>query len=366
LIALISDRKLSHILICRDLDVSFKKGTHLDDVELIHCALPELNLEEIDLSTNLFGKKISAPIIISSMTGGHPETKKINERLAKAADKLGIGICVGSQRAALEDHSLRDTFGVVREISKDLLVIANIGAAQLLSPKAKEYAEEAISMIDADALAIHLNPLQELVQPGGDVRFRGVIRALSDLAKSLDKPLIVKEIGCGISREVAQEIAKAGASAIDVAGAGGTSWAAVEFYNSKQRGEVQKSEVAETFWNWGIPTAMSLCEVLSLKPKLKVISSGGIQNGIHVAKSIALGADLAGIARPLLLPAFSSDEAIVARLNRIIAELKITLMLVGCRNLDQLKSAPLVIKGELLNWILQRGLEVRGVDRRKN
>ncbi|MDH5811964.1 MAG: type 2 isopentenyl-diphosphate Delta-isomerase [Candidatus Verstraetearchaeota archaeon] len=361
---MISDRKLSHIMICRDFDVSYKKGTHLDDVELIHCALPELDLEEIDISTRLFGKTISAPIIISSMTGGHPETKKINERLAKAANKLGIGLCVGSQRAALENPALEDTFRVVREISKDLLVIANIGAAQLLSPKAREYAEEAISMIDADALAVHLNPLQELVQPGGDVRFKGVINALSDLANSLNKPLIVKEIGCGISREVARELVKAGVSAIDVAGAGGTSWAAVEFYNSKQRGDILKSEVAETFWDWGIPTAMSLCEVLSLKPKLTVISSGGIQNGLHVAKSIALGADLAGIARTLLLPAFSSDEAIVDRLSRIIAELKTSLALVGCRSLVQLKSTPLVIKGDLLNWILQRGLEVRGLDRR--
>ncbi|MEM3483989.1 MAG: alpha-hydroxy-acid oxidizing protein, partial [Candidatus Methanomethyliaceae archaeon] len=189
---MISDRKLSHIMICRDFDVSYKKGTHLDDVELIHCALPELDLEEIDISTRLFGKTISAPIIISSMTGGHPETKKINERLAKAANKLGIGLCVGSQRAALENPALEDTFRVVREISKDLLVIANIGSAQLLSPKAREYAEEAISMIDADALAVHLNPLQELVQPGGDVRFKGVIDALSDLANSLNKPLIVK------------------------------------------------------------------------------------------------------------------------------------------------------------------------------
>ncbi|MCX8181593.1 MAG: type 2 isopentenyl-diphosphate Delta-isomerase [Candidatus Methanomethyliaceae archaeon] len=361
---MISDRKLSHILICRDLDVSYKKGTHLDDVELIHCALPELDLEDVDISTKLFGKKLSAPIIISSMTGGHPETKNINERLAKAANRLGIGICVGSQRAALEDPRLKDTFRIVREISKDLLVIANMGAAQLLSPKAREYAEAAISMIDADALAVHLNPLQELVQPGGDVRFKGIIHALSDLVKSLNKPLIVKEIGCGISREVAQEIVRIGASAIDVAGAGGTSWAAVEFYNSKQSGDSLKSEVAETFWNWGIPTAMSLCEVLSLKSNLTVISSGGIQNGLHVAKSIALGADLAGMARPLLIPAFSSEEAIVARLSRIIAELKTTLMLLGCRDLAQLKSVPLVIKGDLLNWVLQRGLEVRGIDRR--
>jgi len=360
---LISDRKLSHILICRDLDVSYRKGTHLDDVELIHCALPELDLEDIDLSTKLFGKAISAPIIISSMTGGHPETKKINERLAKAADRLGIGICVGSQRAALEDPTLKDTFRIVRDVSESLLVIANIGAAQLLSQRAKELAEEAISMINADALAVHLNPLQELVQPGGDVRFKGVIDALSDLANSIDKPLIVKEIGCGISREVAELISRTGVSAIDIAGAGGTSWAAVEFYNSKQRGDSLKSEVAETFWNWGIPTAMSLCEVLSLKPRLTVISSGGIRNGLHVAKSIALGADIAGIARPLLRPAFSSEDSIVALLSRIITELKTTLMLVGCRSLDQLKSVPLVLKGDLLNWVVQRGLVVRGIDR---
>ncbi|MGC8936067.1 MAG: type 2 isopentenyl-diphosphate Delta-isomerase [Candidatus Methanomethylicaceae archaeon] len=356
---MISDRKLSHLLICREMDVSYRKSTHFEDVELVHCALPELNLEDIDLHTRIFGKELSAPIIISSMTGGHPETKKINEHLARAASKLGIGLCVGSQRAALEDPSLRDTFQIVREVSNDLLVIANIGVAQLTSSKGKEYAQEAVSMLDADALAVHLNPLQELVQPGGDLRFKGVTEAISEIAKSLGKPLIVKETGCGISREVAQQLIMAGASAIDVAGSGGTSWAAVEYYNSKQRGDTSKSEIAETFWDWGIPTAMSLCEVLSLKPKLIVISSGGIQNGLQVAKSIALGADLAGLARALLPSAFSSTEAVVARLNRVISELKTTLMLVGCRNTDQLKHVPIVIKGGLLNWITQRGLRVR-------
>lgn len=364
MIKLIAERKLSHVKICRDLEVSSRKGTHLDDVELIHCALPELDLEEINISTKLFGKRLSAPIIISSMTGGHPETKRINENLAKAASKLGIGICVGSQRAALEHPTLKDTFSIVREVSESMLVIANIGSAQLLSPNAKEFAESAVSMLNADALAVHLNPLQELVQPGGDTRFKGILNALSELVDILNCPLVVKETGCGISREVAKQIVDAGVSVIDIAGAGGTSWAAVEFYDSKQKGDDLKSGVAETFWDWGIPTAMSLCEVLSLKTKITLISSGGIQNGLHVAKSIALGADLAGIARPLLKPAFSSDQEVVARVSRIIAELRTALILTGCRDLEELKKAPVVIKGDLLNWIIERNLKVKGIDRK--
>ncbi|MGQ9759122.1 MAG: type 2 isopentenyl-diphosphate Delta-isomerase [Candidatus Methanomethylicaceae archaeon] len=361
---MIPERKLSHVKICRDFDVSSRKTTHLEDVELIHCALPELDLNETDISTKLFGKKLSAPILISSMTGGHPETKKINENLAKAASKLGIGMCVGSQRAALENPALQDTFRVVRDVSKSMLVIANIGAAQLLSPNAKDLAERAVSMVDADALTVHLNPLQELIQPGGDMKFRGILKALSELAEDFSCPLVVKETGCGISREIAKKIVDAGITVIDVAGAGGTSWAAVEFYNSKQRGDDLKSAVAETFWDWGIPTAMSLCEIVSLKSKATLISSGGIQNGLDIAKSIALGADLAGIARPLLIPAFSSEHEIIARLNRIIAELRTALVLTGCRNLNQLKSTPLVIKGDLLNWIIERDLKVRGIDRK--
>ena len=355
-----SERKMSHLEICRDREVGSKeKSTHLGDVELVHNALPELDFEDMDLSVRVFGKTISVPVVISAMTGGHPETKKINENLAKAAKNLGIGMCVGSQRAAIENPKLEDSFRVVRKVSSEILVVANMGAAQLLSPKVVDYAERAIEMIDADALAVHLNPLQELVQPGGDTRYKGVLSGLSKLAASVKRPIIVKETGCGISREVAERLVGAGVSAIDVAGAGGTSWAAVEYYNAKLQGDSMKANVAETLWDWGIPTAMSLCEVSSLGSKVKIIASGGIGSGLDMAKSIALGADLVGVARPLLIPAFTSPKAVEAKLNRMIRELRVASLLTGSRTVKELKTAPVVLKGELLNWVTQRGLGVR-------
>lgn len=355
-----SERKISHLEICRDREVGSKeKTTHLSDVELVHNALPELNFEDLDLSVGFFGKTLSVPIIISAMTGGHPETKKVNENLAKAARDLGIGMCVGSQRAAIENPKLEDSFFVVRKVSNEIFVMANIGAAQLLSPKAVDLAETAIEMINADALAVHLNPLQELVQPGGDTQYKGVLKSLLRIVASIKKPIIVKETGCGISRNVAKKLLGTGVSAIDVAGAGGTSWAAVEYHNATLQGDNMKAGVAETFWDWGIPTAMSLCEVSSLSSKVKIIASGGIRNGLDMARSIVLGADLVGVARPLLIPAFKSPKAIEVKLNRMIHELKVASMLTGSRTVKELKAAPIILKGELLNWVTKRGLGVR-------
>jgi isopentenyl-diphosphate delta-isomerase len=357
---MISDRKLSHLEICRDRDVNSRgKLTGLADVELVHNAMPDLDIESIDLSSCLFGKRLDAPIIISAMTGGHPATKKVNENLAKAAEELGLGICVGSQRAAIEDPRLEDSFRVVRDVSSKLLVVANMGAAQLLEPDPPGFAEKAIEMIGADAIAIHLNPLQELVQPMGDTKYRGVLKGISSLAKSLSKPIIAKETGCGISRDVAEKLIEAGVAAIEVAGAGGTSWAAVEHYNAQMKGDEAKAEVAETMWDWGIPTAMSICEVVSLKPKVPLIASGGVKNGLEMAKCIALGADFAGIARPLLVPAFSGRKQVSTKLSRMIHELKVAAMLTGSSCVSELQKAPTVIKGELLNWIGQRNLGVR-------
>lgn len=357
---MISDRKLRHLEICRDMDVGTRhKTTHLEDVELIHQALPELDLSEIDLSADFFGKKISAPIVISAMTGGHPETKKINERLARAAAELGLGICVGSQRAALEDPAQEGTFRIVREVSQEIPVVANIGAAQILSEDRIGVAERAVSMIEADAIAVHLNPLQELVQPMGDTRYRGALGAIHDLAKRLGVPVIVKETGCGISREVAKDLVNCGVAGIEVAGSGGTSWAAVEYYNAQMKGERLKAEVAETFWDWGIPTAMSICEVASLKSQVTLIASGGIKNGIEIAKAIALGADVAGVARELLIPAFKGHREVSERLKRMVHELKVAAMLTGSSDTKSLKSAHLVMGGALLNWVLQRKLEVK-------
>ncbi len=364
---MISDRKLSHLEICRDRDVGPReKRTHLDEVELIHNAAPELDISDVDLSTDLFSKRISYPIIISAMTGGHPSTKKINENLAKAAADLGIGMCVGSQRAAIEDPRMEETFSVVRRVAPSIPVIANIGAAQLLSADALRSAERSVEMVGADAIAVHLNLLQELVQPGGDTRYRGVLEGIAEVAGSLGRPVIVKETGCGISREVASSLIEAGAAAIEVAGAGGTSWAAVEHYNASVQGDNLKAAVADSLRDWGIPTAMSICEVASLRspagnvpgagPGFKLIASGGIKNGLDIARSIALGADMAGIARPLLAPAFVSASYVSAKLGEIAYGLKVVSMLTGARSLKELQGAPTVVRGYLKEWLSQRGL----------
>jgi isopentenyl-diphosphate delta-isomerase len=350
-----SERKFSHLEICRDRDVGSKKETtHLEDVSFIHDAAPEIALEDVDLSCKLFGKSISAPLLISAMTGGHPQTRQINENLAFAASKLRLGMCVGSQRAALEDPSQEGTFKVVREVSKDILIIANIGAAQLLAPNGNDAGMRAVDMLDADALAVHLNPLQELVQPGGQSNYRGVVKAITSLVIVLSVPVVVKETGCGISKEVAGRLLEAGAAAIDVAGVGGTSWSAVEHYNACSVGDELKAGAAETFWDWGLPTAMSICEVASLKGRFTIIASGGIKTGLDVAKSLALGADAAGIARPLLVPAFAGGKEVEARLARIIYEMEVAAMLVGAKSVVDLKKAKVVINGKLLEWLKER------------
>lgn len=355
-----SDRKLMHLEICRDKDVRARwETTHLEDVSLSHSALPELNFSDVDIGARLFGKDLAAPLLISAMTGGHPETTKINENLAKAAKSMGIGICVGSQRAAIEDKRMAESFRIVRDVSQELLVVGNIGAPQLLREDAADYARAAIEMIDADALAVHLNPLQELVQPGGDTRYRGILEGISRVVKSTKKPIMVKETGCGISSRVAKSLIAAGVRAIDIAGVGGTSWAAVEHYNALIQRDTLRAAAAETFWDWGIPTAMSICEVASLRSGVTLIASGGISSGLDVAKSIALGADLAGMAHPLLQPAYSGAASVKKRIEQIVFELKAAAMLTGSRSIRELKSSKFTLNGDLLNWINQNNIVLR-------
>jgi isopentenyl-diphosphate delta-isomerase len=350
-----SERKFSHLEICRDRDVgSRKETTHLEDAFFIHNAAPEIALEDVNLTCKLFGKFISAPLLISAMTGGHPQTRRINENLASAASELRLGMCVGSQRAALENPALEGTFNVVREVSRDILIIANIGAAQLLAPNGNTAGVRAVEMVDADALAVHLNPLQELVQPGGDSNYKGVLNAIKSLTKAVSVPVVVKETGCGISRDVASRLLDAGVAAIDVAGVGGTSWSAVEHYNACSQGDELKAGIAETFWDWGIPTAMSICEVASLSGRFTLIASGGIKSGLDVAKSLALGADAAGIARPLLVPAFVGGKEVRTRLERVIRELRVAAMLVGAKRVADLKKSEVVISGKLAEWLKAR------------
>ncbi len=358
---MISDRKLEHLLICKHYDVQYKnKKTGFEDIELIHNALPEINKEEIDISTNVFGKKLESPLVITAITGGHPSALKINKELALAAKKEKIGLGLGSQRAAIENPDLVDTYSIARENAENSLLIGNIGAPQLIGnpEKSKEFAQKAIDMIDADILAIHLNALQESIQPEGDINATGYIDAIQTIAEDIDVPIMAKETGTGIASEEGRALEKAGVNFIDVAGAGGTSWAAVETYRDEDR------YLGELFWDWGIPTAVSTVE-LSNSLNIPIISSGGIRSGLDAAKAIALGANSVGIALPILKDAFIGHDEIINFIKKFNDSLKIAMFLVGANNLDELKNSNLIIKGETKDWLEEREFNTKIYSRRK-
>ncbi|MDR0911849.1 MAG: type 2 isopentenyl-diphosphate Delta-isomerase [Methanobrevibacter sp.] len=340
---MISDRKLEHLKVCKHYDVQYKnKKTGFNDIELIHKALPEIDQNEIDLSTNVFGKKLDSPLFITAITGGHPFAYKINKELAIAAESAHIGLGLGSQRAAVEHPDLRDTYTVARENAPSTILVGNIGAPQI------EYANKAVEILDADILAIHLNPLQESIQPEGDVNAKGYIKSIGEIVDSVDVPVMIKETGTGISSSDAKLLEEQKIDFIDVAGAGGTSWAAVETYRLKDR------YLGELFWDWGIPTAVSTVEVVQ-SVNIPVISSGGIRSGLDAAKAIALGADAVGIALPMMKNAFRGHEEVIDYINKFNKSLEIAMFLVGASNLDELKNADLVIKGETKEWLNERG-----------
>ena len=317
-------RKSDHIRICLEKDVESSKANGFERVELEHNALPDINLSEIDISTKFLGKAFMAPLMIEAITGGSPEGEKINKNLAAAAEDLGIGMGVGSQRAALENKALVRTFDV-RGVAPTIFLLGNMGAAQLLKYGPARF-KDAVEMIEADGLAVHLNAAQELSQPEGDRDWKGIFEKLKELSSSLGYPIIAKETGCGISGKVARLLEAAGVAAIDVGGAGGTSWPKVESY----RGGIS------TFSEWGIPTAVSLRECRNAV-RLPLIASGGIRTGLDVAKALAMGASLAGMALPLLKPATQSKEEVKKCLEGIIEGLKKTMMLVGAKDLESLR-----------------------------
>ena len=338
-----SNRKLEHIKICLQEKVE-SDYSGFEDVMLIHSALPELNLEDIDTGVEFLGKKLSAPVLIASMTGGHRDAKVINRNLAAAVEELGLGMGVGSQRAAIERPELADSFSVVREYAPKAFIYANIGVAQLLEDL--EVADKAVEMIDADALAIHLNFLQEAIQPEGDTNAEGCLNAIEEVCSSLKVPVIIKETGAGISREVALAVKKAGASAIDVGGKGGTSWSGVEVYRTSGLWR----EVGRDFWNWGIPTAFCVVDCSDVLP---TIATGGIRSGIDVAKAIALGARLASSALPFLRPATISSSEVVEKLKYFLQGLRVAMFLTSSRRVDDLKGK-VFITGKLKEWMEYR------------
>ena len=348
---MISDRKLEHLLICENYDVEFKdKTTGFEDIELIHNVLPEIDKNEIDLSTSVFGKKLDSPLFITAITGGHPAAKEVNRQLAIAAENNGIALGVGSQRAACEHPELADTYSVVRENAPDCLLVGNIGAPQL------NLAQKAVEILDADILAIHLNPLQESIQPEGDLDARGYTDLIEKITDTVDIPVLAKETGCGISAESAKTLVEAGVDFIDIEGAGGTSWAAVETYRADDR------YLGEIFWEWGIPTAISTVEVTNAV-NVPVISSGGIRTGLEAAKAIALGADAVGMALPFLKNS-ASQEALNTFINRFNDSLRIAMFLVGANNIEELKQSNLVIRGKTREWLNERGINTKIYSRR--
>ncbi len=344
-------RKMEHIEICLDEDVQYEIGTMFDDIQFIHNALPEIDKDEIDLTTNFLGLRAAAPIIIAGMTGGHPETLAINKRLAEAAEELRLPIGVGSQRSAIENPSLADTFRVVREYAPSVPIIANIGATHV------DVASKAIEMIDADILAIHLNPLQEAVQPEGDCNSIGVLDKIADIVDTVEIPVMIKETGAGISANVASRLESIGVDAIDCGGAGGTSWSAVEYYRAMKEEDSVKSYLGKIFWEWGIPTALSVIMILD-STDLDVVATGGIRTGIDAAKAVSIGSIAAGVAIPLLRPAVhGTTDDVIYELNKFLEGLRVTMYLLGCETVDDLVSRPLIIKGELADSLNSLGID---------
>lgn len=335
-------RKAEHIRINLEEDVRSRLTTGLERYFFLHNALPELNLEEVDLGVNVFGKQLKSPLLISSMTGGTQEATKINQSLAEAAQATGIAMGLGSQRAAIEDPSLETSFRV-RNVAPDILLFANVGAVQLNYGYGLAHLQRAVDMAEADALMLHLNALQEAVQPEGDSNFSGLLKKIEIMCKQLPVPIVVKEVGWGISGELAKQLARAGVQAIDVAGAGGTSWSQVEMHRAKTPAQAR---LAAAFVDWGIPTAECIVQVREAVKAMRIFASGGLRSGVDIAKSIALGAELGGMASPFLKAAVKSTRAVVETINEVSRELQVAMFAAGAGNIAALQAVPLIYRGQ--------------------
>lgn len=332
----IEGRKREHIDTVLNEDVSSKGVTSgFEAYYFEHVALPEIDLNTVDTGCTVFGKHLSSPLLLSSMTGGTDIARDINMRLAEAAQSLGIAMGVGSQRAGIEEPAFANTFNV-RPVAPDILLFANLGAVQLNYGYSVDQARQAVEMIDADALFLHLNPLQEAVQSGGDRNWSGLYAKIEELVKTLGTPVVAKEVGNGISGAVARRLADLGVAGIDIAGAGGTSWSEVEAYRQK---DPSIRRVAHAFAGWGIPTARALIDVRAEVPDLPVLASGGIRSGIDAAKAIRLGATLAGMAAPMLGSATETAKAVSDKMAATAEELRIAMFCTGSKDLTALRSA---------------------------
>ena len=334
-------RKADHLRICLEEDVQFNKLTNgLDRYRFSHACLPELDFAEIDITTTFLGKKLNAPLLISSMTGGTEQAKQINYRLAEVAQNHRLAMGVGSQRVAVEKPETAASFAI-RKLAPDALLFANLGAIQLNYKYGLEQCLKAVDILEADALILHLNPLQECIQPRGDVNFRGLLDKIAQLTNKIEVPIIAKEVGNGISADMTQKLLDAGVSAIDVAGAGGTSWAKVE--SERAENKLQR-RLGRTFSDWGIPTAECIVEINHSFPNVPLIASGGLRNGLEVAKSLALGADLAGLAFPFLQAANQSPDSLEELVEVLTSEIKTVLFCVGSQNIAKLQNSAMLSK----------------------
>jgi isopentenyl-diphosphate delta-isomerase len=332
-------RKADHIRINLEENVQFPRlKTGLEKYRFMHDAVPELNLSEIDIGVTLFGKTISSPILISSMTGGAELANSINHNLATAAQEYGIAMGLGSQRAAIERDELAYSYQV-RKVAPDILLFANIGAVQLNYRYGLTQCQKAVDMVQADALILHFNVLQEAVQPEGDTNFAGLLKQVEIVAKSLHVPVIAKEVGWGFSEKNARDLANAGVAAIDVAGAGGTSWSEVEYHRAPT---AFHARVAACFADWGIPTADAIQYAVKASPHLKIIASGGLRDGIDIAKCIALGATLGGMAGPFLKAANQSAEAVGELIRETQSQLRIAMLCSGAQDISALQRTQLL------------------------
>jgi isopentenyl-diphosphate delta-isomerase len=327
-------RKNEHIRINLDEDVRSGLTTGLERYRFAHQALPELDLNIIDLSSKLFGREIQAPILISSMTGGTKEAGAINRNLAEAAQEMGVAMGLGSQRAAIEQPETAGTFRV-RHVAPDILLFANLGAIQLNYGYGADECQRAIDMVDADALYLHLNALQEAVQPEGDTNFSGLLGKIEVVCRALEVPVIVKEVGWGISGKTARQLVNAGIAAIDVAGSGGTSWTQVEMHRAKN---AKQARLAAAFIDWGIPTAESIIQVRESVPNTPILASGGLRTGVEIAKCIALGAVMGGMAGPFLEVAVHSIDETIQTIEQMKREIQITMFATGASRLQELRN----------------------------
>jgi isopentenyl-diphosphate delta-isomerase len=357
-------RKVDHINISLNHNVQAREvTTGFEDVLFVHRALPEIDKQQIDLSTTVFGHKFAAPLMAGAITGGTHEATKINATIAEAVEELGLGMGVGSQRAALEDKKLEESFAVARKKAPTAFLVANIGGVQLVNGIGLKKVRRAMQMVEADALAIHLNALQETAQPEGQTNFAGILEKVARIAEELEKPVIVKETGAGMAAEEAKRLEAAGVKGIDVSGAGGTSWAAVEYYRARELRDAFRQRLGNLFWDWGIPTAVSLVET-SQTVNIPVIASGGIRSGEDIAKSLTLGSSLTSLSQPILRAAVKGTRETKDMLSLLMDELRNVMFLTGAASIEALHNAPVVVVGKTADWLRIRGFSVESYARR--